>query len=67
MFFKDKNLDLIVSVVLIVAAVNWGSVAYFNTDLVQTLFMSPDLEKAIKGLVGLVGLLALYGLLMKMM
>lgn len=59
-----NNLQMLISVVLIIAALNWGSVAYLDTDLVKTLIPNADLERMVKGVVGLVGLYALYELLM---
>lgn len=60
MLFKNKNVDLLVMLILTIAAVNWGSVTYFDTDLVKMVSPSADVEKIIKGVVGATGLLALF-------
>lgn len=65
--FTKKNLDLLVSVVLIVAALNWGTLAYFDLDMVQRVSPNADVEKIVKGVVGVAGLVAAYGLLDQML
>lgn len=63
---SKENLDLLISVLLIVAALNWGTTAYFDTDMVQKVFQNPDVEKIVKGVVGVAGLVAGYGLFMQL-
>ena len=63
MLLKNKNLDLLAMVILSIAAINWGSVAYLNMDLVNMVSPNPDVEKIVKGVVGATGVLALFMLI----
>jgi uncharacterized protein len=54
-----KNLDLIVKLLLVIGGLNWALVAFFNTDIVQSLFDSPGAERFCYILFGLSGLYAL--------
>jgi uncharacterized membrane protein YuzA (DUF378 family) len=62
----QKTLVLIIQVILIVGAVNWGLVAYNGTDLVKTLVGSGNAEKYVKMAVGLAGLYAAFLLVQSM-
>lgn len=53
----NKILNLIALTLVIVGAVNWGLIGFFNFNLVNMLFgMWPWLERIIYGLVGICGL-----------
>ena len=55
------NLDTLVTILLIVAALNWGLLAYNGTDLVTKLTpKNPTAERYIKLAIGLAGLYAGY-------
>ncbi len=56
----EKTLLLITQIVLVVAAINWGLVAYNGTDLV-TLTVG-KFDKIAKLVVGIVGVYAAYKL-----
>ena len=62
----QKTLVLIVQIILIVGAVNWGLVAYNGTDLVKTLVGSGNAEKYVKMAVGVAGLYAAFLLFQSM-
>ena len=52
-----KVLDSIVLILVIVGAVNWGLIGFFQYNLVNALFGSmPALERVIYALVGIAGL-----------
>ncbi|MBD7914064.1 DUF378 domain-containing protein [Clostridium sp. Sa3CUN1] len=52
-----KVLDSIVLILVIVGAVNWGLIGFFQYNLVNGLFGSmPALERIIYALVGIAGL-----------
>lgn len=54
-------LNLIVVIIVIVGAVNWGAVAGLNMDLVKMITPGyPDIERYIKIAVGLAGLYYAY-------
>ena len=60
-----KTLDYIALTLVIIGAVNWGLIGFFNLNLVALLFGSMSwLSRIIYGLVGLCGLylLSFYGL-----
>ena len=60
-----KAIDYIVLVLVIIGAINWGLIGFFNLNLVALLFGSMSLlSRIIYGLVGLCGLylLSFYGL-----
>lgn len=63
MLLKNKNLNLLVILVLSIAAINWGSVSYLDTDLVKIVSPNVDVEKIIKGVVGVTGLFSLFMIL----
>ena len=55
-----KILDSIVLSLVIVGAVNWGLIGFFQYNLVNSLFGSmPALERVIYALVGIAGLYSL--------
>ena len=61
-----KWLDYITLTLVIIGAVNWGLVGFFNLNLVALLFGSMSwLSRIIYGLVGICGLylLSFYGLI----
>ncbi len=55
-----RTLNSIVLALIIIGAINWGSIGLFNVDLVATIFGGADsmLSKIIYILVGLSGLWA---------
>ncbi len=55
-----KVLDYIALVLVVVGAVNWGLIGFFQFDLVRVLFGDMSiLSRIVYGLVGLAGLYAL--------
>jgi uncharacterized membrane protein YuzA (DUF378 family) len=60
MMVDQKIITLVVQIVLILAAVNWGAVAYNGMDLVKMVSMGFD--KYVKIVVGVVGVYAAYQL-----
>lgn len=67
--FDPKTMELVVKVLLIAGAVNWGLIAAADLDIVQALFGKIEfeifgftVEKIVKLLVGIAGFLALYAL-----
>lgn len=61
----DKNtLSMLIQVILIVAALNWGLVAFNGTDLVKMITGGGDIEKYAKFAVAAAGLYAAYAMLM---
>ena len=61
----SKGLDYTALTLVIIGAVNWGLIGFFNLNLVALLFGSMSwLSRIIYGLVGLCGLylLSFYGL-----
>lgn len=61
-----KVFDLVVLVLVIVGAINWGLVGAFNVDLVAVLFGTmPVVAKIVYILVGVAGLYMLYTKLVK--
>ena len=62
------NFDTLVTILLIVAAINWGLVAYNGTDLVDKLTpQNPTADRYIKLAIGLAGLYAGYKFVSKKM
>jgi len=53
-----KVLDIIVTVLLLVGALNWGLIGFFEFNLVTTLF--GEAEIITRGIYAAVGLAALY-------
>jgi uncharacterized membrane protein YuzA (DUF378 family) len=56
-------LQMLISLLIIVGAINWGLVAYNGTDLVTIgagVVGQPQLERIVKLTVGVAGLYALY-------
>lgn len=62
---RMRSLDFIALLLIIIGAINWGLIGFFQFDLVATLFGGMDslLSRIIYGLVGLAGLygLSLFG------
>ena len=60
-----KALNLLVLTLVIVGAINWGLVGFFDFDLVATIFGGEDAigSRIVYGIVGLAGLwaIAFYG------
>lgn len=65
--FTKENFDMLVHIVLIAAAINWGLVAYNGTDLVAMATGGADIEKYTKYAIGIIGAYALYEFSMKFM
>ena len=62
----SKALDILCLLLVIIGAVNWGLIGFFNLNLVALLFGSMSwLSRIIYGLVGICGLylLSFYGLI----
>ena len=62
---NSKGLDYTLLTLVIIGAINWGLIGFFNLNLVALLFGSMSLlSRIIYGLVGLCGLylLSFYGL-----
>ncbi len=56
----QQHVQFIVQIVLIVAALNWGLVAYNNTDLVRIVTGGGQFERYAKFAVGAAGLYGVY-------
>lgn len=54
----EKIVSVVVQIILIVAAVNWGAVGYDGTDVVNMI--SFGFDKQVKMIVGVVGIYAAY-------
>ncbi|GFR34650.1 DUF378 domain-containing protein [Thermobrachium celere] len=54
-------------VLVLIGAINWGLIGFFNLDLVATIFGGPEaiLSRVIYALVGLSGLILIYKKLAK--
>lgn len=61
--FQSDMLSLIAQVLLIAGALNWGSIAFANTDFVQMLVGNFDVY--VKMLVAAAGLYAVYDMYVK--
>lgn len=58
---KNKELDWLAHLLLVVGALNWGLVGAFRVDLVELILgTSPALVQLVYILVGLAGLYSLY-------
>jgi uncharacterized membrane protein YuzA (DUF378 family) len=62
--FDNKMIAMAIQIVLIIAALNWGLVAFNGTDLVKMVTGGGNIEKYAKFAVAAVGLLALLKMLM---
>uniref|UniRef100_A0A6C0H6B8 DUF378 domain-containing protein n=1 Tax=viral metagenome TaxID=1070528 RepID=A0A6C0H6B8_9ZZZZ len=60
--FDTKVIAIIVQVLLIAGAINWGLVAYNGTDAVQLITGGGDIEKVVKMVVAAAGLYSAYSL-----
>lgn len=58
--FSNQTITLIVQAVLIIAALNWGLVAYNGMDLVKIATGGGDIETYAKYAVALVAVFAAY-------
>jgi uncharacterized membrane protein YuzA (DUF378 family) len=58
--FSEQNITLVVQAVLILAALNWGLVAYNGMDLVKIATGGGDIEKYAKYAVAAVAIFAAY-------
>jgi len=56
-------LNLLVQILLIAGAINWGLVAYNNTDIVK-MAIGGDIEKYIKYIIAVAGIYHAYTLVM---
>ena len=64
---NQESLELLVSVLLIAGALNWGAVAYFQRDLVKELsYENQQFEQYIKIAVGVAGMYAAFQLYKKL-
>jgi len=57
-------LNLLVQILLIAGAINWGLVAYNGTDVVKMATGGGDIEKYVKYLVAVAGIYHAYTLVM---
>lgn len=62
MDINEKQIMMVVQIVLVISAVNWGLVAYNGMDLVKQVLGTGTAEKLVKYFIGLVGLYAAYKL-----
>lgn len=53
------DINTVIMILLIAGAVNWGTIAYNNTDLVSKLG-NPTYERYVKLAIGVAGVYALY-------
>lgn len=61
---RSKPLDIIALTLVIIGAINWGLIGFFQFDLVATLFGDMSmLSRIIYGIVGIAGLycISLFG------
>jgi uncharacterized membrane protein YuzA (DUF378 family) len=56
----NRILNLLAMVLVIAGALNWGSIAAFEMDLVNTALPDPQLQRYTKFLVGLAGIFVAY-------
>jgi uncharacterized membrane protein YuzA (DUF378 family) len=56
----QKNIVLIVQIIVAIGALNWGLVAFNGTDLVKALVGAGDVDRYIKIAVGLAGAYAIF-------
>jgi uncharacterized protein len=61
MFMSMRALDTIALLLVIIGAINWGLIGFFQFDLVASLFggMTSMLSRTIYALVGIAGLYAI--------
>jgi uncharacterized membrane protein YuzA (DUF378 family) len=59
----QNMLNLLVQILLIAGAINWGLVAYNNTDIVK-MAIGGDIEKYIKYIIAVAGIYHAYTLVM---
>jgi len=57
-------LNLLVQILLIAGAINWGLVAYNGTDVVKMATGGGDIEKYVKYIVAVAGIYHAYTLVM---
>ena len=57
-------LNLLVQILLIAGAINWGLVAYNNTDIVKMAIGGGDIKKYIKYIIAVAGIYHAYTLAM---
>lgn len=60
----QKMLTLLVQILLIAGAINWGLVAYNNSDLVTMVTGGGDIEKYVKYIIAVAGIYHAYTLVM---
>ena len=60
----QNMLKLLVQILLIAGAINWGLVAYNETDVVKMATGGGDIEKYVKYLVAVAGIYHAYTLVM---
>jgi uncharacterized protein len=53
--FKMRGFDIFVSVLILIGAINWGLIGFFNFNLVGAIF-GPTLSRVIYAIVGLAAL-----------
>jgi len=62
----QKIFNLVIAIIVIIGAINWGAVAGFNMDLVHMITPGQaDIERYIKMAVGLAGIYHAYQLYSK--
>jgi uncharacterized membrane protein YuzA (DUF378 family) len=59
---NTKPLDIIVLILIVVGAVNWGLIGFFQFDLVAAIFGGSQATAGSRVVYSLVGLAGLYGL-----
>ena len=62
---KKDTIDLIVSILVIIGALNWGLVGLLNFNLVTAIFKDSLLTKLTYDIVGLAAIYMIYGLVTK--
>lgn len=62
-----KKLNLIALILVIIGAINWGLIGFFDVDLIATFLGGSEglIPRVIYSLVGLSGLLLLYNTITK--
>lgn len=63
MMTTNQTISNIARTLVIIGAVNWGSIGLFETDIVQLLLPEANIARVIYTIVGIAGIVQLYNLL----
>lgn len=56
----NRIINLFAMILVIAGALNWGSIATFDIDLVDSALPDPQLQRYVKFLVGVAGIFVAY-------